>query len=131
MLGQQDRRPGVSRLKYVAYISAMAASEKWVVSLSQVQRLLANNRIPRAKKYGRSWMIPDNEEKPADPRMEKKPPQQSLSSDLAHVIEATSIPMPSKKPDAILKIVKDERSRLQYEGELVDAGFFNFKRTLA
>ena len=100
------------------YISAMEASEKWGVSLRQVQRLLAANRIPRAKKYGRSWMIPGNAEKPADPRREKKPPGQSLSSELAHMIEATSVPMPSHNPDAILKIVKEEKPRLQYEGEL-------------
>ena len=100
------------------YISTMEASEKWGVSLRQVQRLLAANRIPRAKKYGRSWMIPGNAEKPADPRREKKPPGQSLSSELAHMIEATSVPMPSHNPDVILKIVKEEKPRLQYEGEL-------------
>jgi len=63
-------------------------------------------------------MIPGNAEKPADPRREKKPPGQSLSSELAHMIEATSVPMPSHNPDAILKIVKEEKPRLQYEGEL-------------
>ena len=100
------------------YISAIEASEKWGVSLRQVQRLLANNRIPRAKKYGRSWMIPGDAEKPADPRREKKPPGQSLSNELAHVIEATSVPMPLHNPDAILEIVKEERLRLLYESEL-------------
>jgi len=53
------------------YISASEASEKWGVSLRQVQRLLAGNRIPRAKKYGRSWMIPDDAEKPGDARRDK------------------------------------------------------------
>lgn len=100
------------------YISAIEASERWGVSLRQVQRLLADNRIPRAKKYGRSWMIPGDAEKPADPRREKKPPGQSLSSELARVIEATSLPMPAHNPDAILKTVKEEKLRLQYEGEL-------------
>lgn len=100
------------------YISAIEASKRWGVSLRQVQRLLADNRIPRAKKYGRSWMIPDDAEKPLDPRKKKTPLGQSLSSELAHVLEATSVPMPTHNPDAILKIVKEERSRLQYEGEL-------------
>ncbi|MDD2509934.1 MAG: helix-turn-helix transcriptional regulator [Syntrophomonas sp.] len=63
-------------------------------------------------------MIPDDAEKPVDPRKEKKPPGQSLSSELAYIIEATSIPMPTHNPDAILKIVKEEKLRLQYEGEL-------------
>jgi DNA-binding CsgD family transcriptional regulator len=100
------------------YISAIEASEKWGVSLRQVQRLLADNRIPRAKKYGRSWMIPFDAEKPVDPRKEKKPPEESPPSELAHMIGATSVPMPTSDPDAILKIVKEERSRLQYEIEL-------------
>lgn len=54
------------------YISVLEASEKWGISLRQVQRLLAAKRIPRAKKYGRSWMIPDDAEKPVDLRNEKK-----------------------------------------------------------
>lgn len=100
------------------YISAIEASERWGISLRQVQRLLADNRIPHAKKYGRSWMIPDVAEKPVDLRKEKKSSGQSLSSELAHIIEATSVLMPTHNPDAILKIVKEEKPRLQYEGEL-------------
>jgi len=100
------------------YISAAEASERWGVSRRQVQRLLAADRIPRAKKYGRSWMIPEDAEKPADPRKGKKPPGKALSFRLAHIIEATSVPMPACNPDAILKIVREEKPRLQYEGEL-------------
>ena len=100
------------------YISTMEAAEKWGVSLRQVQRLLAGSRIPHAKKYGRSWMIPYDAEKPADPRREKKPPAGPLYSDFIHIIEATTIPMPAHNPDAILKIVKEEKPRLQYEAEL-------------
>ena len=100
------------------YISTMEASEKWGVSIRQVQRLLSDNRIPLAKKYGRSWMIPDDAKKPIDPRKEKKLPEKSLFSELTHVIEATSIPMPTHDPDAIFKIIKEEKLRLQYEGEL-------------
>ncbi|HWR24016.1 MAG TPA: helix-turn-helix domain-containing protein [Feifaniaceae bacterium] len=99
------------------YISAAEASEKWGVSLRHVQRLLAAGRIPCAKKYGRVWMIPDDAGKPADPRREKKP-QKSLSAELAHVIAATSVPMPPHHPDAILNAVGEERLRLQYEADL-------------
>jgi DNA-binding CsgD family transcriptional regulator len=100
------------------YISAMEASEKWGVSLRQVQRLLADDRIPSARKYGRSWMIPEDAEKPVDPRREKKLPGQSLSSDLSCVIASTAMPMPDHNPDAILDTVREERLRLQYESEL-------------
>lgn len=99
-------------------MSAIEASERWGISLRQVQRLLADNRVPRAKKFGRSWMIPGDAKKPVGPRKEEKPTGQSLSSELAHMIEATSVPMPVYNPDAILKIVKGEKSRLQYESEL-------------
>lgn len=100
------------------YISALEASVKWGISLRQVQRLLADNRIPLAKKYGRSWMIPEDTEKPADPRREKKLPSKSLSSDLSRIIAATTVPMPFNNPDVILDTVHEERLRLQYEAEL-------------
>jgi len=57
------------------YITTVEASEKWGISLRQAQRLLAANRINDAKKYGRSWMIPEDAGKPRDPRSEEKPPK--------------------------------------------------------
>lgn len=100
------------------YISAAEAAEKWGVSLRQVQRLLADGRILRAKKYGRSWMIPCDVDKPADPRREKKPPQSRLSSNLTRLLKATSVPLPAHNPDAILERASDEKARRQYEAEL-------------
>lgn len=100
------------------YISALEASEKWGVSLRQVQRLLADARIPRAKKYGRSWMIPYDSEKPIDLRRERKLPDTLLSDELSYIIESTTIPMPRDNPDTILDAVNEERLRLQYAGEL-------------
>ena len=83
------------------YISAREASEKWGVPLRQVQRLLADNRIPHAKKFGRSWMIPNDVEKPIDPRRKKKLCEKPLSSDFTYVLTATAIAMPANNPDAI------------------------------
>lgn len=100
------------------YISAMEASENWGVSLRQVQRLLAGNRVPRAKKYGRFWMIPADAEKPVDLRREEKISQKLLPEDIFDVIAATCVPMPSQNPDGILDALKEERLRWQYEGEL-------------
>lgn len=100
------------------FISTEKASEMWGVSLRQVQRLLAQDRIPGAKKYGRSWMIPRTAEKPADPRRQINQSQKLLSADLAQVIASTTIPMPLYNPDAILDFVSEERLRLQYDGEL-------------
>lgn len=100
------------------YISAIEASKRWGVSLRQVQRLLTDKRIPYAKKCGRLWMIPYDTEKPVDLRREKKMSGISLDSELVHMIEATSLPMPIHNPDSILEIVKEEKERLQYESEL-------------
>lgn len=111
------------------YITVLEAAERWGVSVRQVQRLLADNRIPGVKKYGRSWMIPADAEKPLDLRKEKCLPQKSLSADLAAVIAATTVPMPDHRPDAILDTLKEERLRLQYEGELAYLRG-DFKRTM-
>ena len=50
------------------YISVVEASQRWGISPRQVQRLLAAERIPHAKKYGRTWMIPVDAKKPYDSR---------------------------------------------------------------
>lgn len=100
------------------YISTVEAAEKWGTSLRQVQRLLADNRIPCAKRYGRTWVIPSDAKKPADPRKEKRLPGRLLSSDLAHVIASTTIPMPAGNPDLILDTLSEKRLRRIYEAEL-------------
>ena len=112
------------------YISAAEAVEKWGVSLRQVQRLLAESRIPGAKKYGRSWMIPADAEKPVDPRRKKNPPPSMLSTDLTCLLASTAAPLPAHDPDAILDTVSGERERRQYEAELAYLRG-DFARTLA
>ena len=97
------------------YITVAEAAKKWGVTPRQVQRLLAAGRIPDAKKHGCAFMIPADAEKPGDPRFEKKTPQNSLLSDLAEVVEAITLPLPSDNPVAVLDIVKDEHIRAQYE----------------
>ena len=62
-------------------------------------------------------MIPEDAEKPADPRQEKKQAI-TLSSDLAHVFEATTLPIPRDNPYATFDTVSEERLRLAYEVEL-------------
>jgi DNA-binding CsgD family transcriptional regulator len=111
------------------YISALEASKKWSVSLRQVQRLLAGGRIPGAKKYGRSWMLPADAKKPGDLRRKKKPLPNALSDDLCGVISATTVPMSLHNPDAILNTVTDRRLQLIYEGELAYLRG-DFRRTL-
>lgn len=49
------------------YISTRDAAKQWGVSIRYVQHLLSEGRIPGAKKYGVSWLIPVGSKKPPDP----------------------------------------------------------------
>lgn len=100
------------------YISTLEASQKWGVCLRQVQRLLTDNRVPGAKKYGNVWLIPYDADKPTDLRKGRSQNNKSLLDDLYNVINATTTPMPKDNPDGILDTVHEERLYLQYEAEL-------------
>ena len=50
------------------YISIREASYKWDVSERRVNQYLLQGRIPGAERFGRSWAIPSEAEKPSDPR---------------------------------------------------------------
>ncbi|MBQ4396011.1 MAG: DNA-binding protein [Clostridia bacterium] len=54
------------------YLSIQETSYKWGISERRVNQYAAEGRIPGAKKFGRSWAIPDTAEKPEDPRRIKK-----------------------------------------------------------
>lgn len=50
------------------YITAREAAEKWKISERLVQKYCSLGRIDGVKKFGASWGIPENAEKPLDPR---------------------------------------------------------------
>jgi excisionase family DNA binding protein len=100
------------------YISTKEAAKRWNASIRQVQRLLADNRIPDIKKHGRAWMIPKNAEKPADLRKGEKVYNRALSSRLTYIVKVTSLSIPIHNPDEILENVKEKKLRLQYEADL-------------
>ena len=50
------------------YISIREASYRWNVSERRVNQYCTEGRIPGASRFGRSWAIPENAAKPADPR---------------------------------------------------------------
>lgn len=54
------------------YLSVREISYKWNVSERWVSELAQGGRIPGVERFGRSWAIPEDAEKPADPRKEKK-----------------------------------------------------------
>ena len=50
------------------YITVRKASEKWGVTMRQVQTYLEDKRIPGAIQPSRDWLIPKDAEKPMDRR---------------------------------------------------------------
>lgn len=99
------------------YMTAQEAAERWGVSLRQVQRLAAEQRIPGAQAFGRAWMIPLGAEKPADLRRDKPHPC-VLSAELLGLFASTAGPLPASGPDAILETLGEDRLRLIYEAEI-------------
>ena len=51
------------------YITAKEASEKWNITVRSVQYLCSSGKIEGAVRFGRTWAIPDNAEKPNDDRI--------------------------------------------------------------
>lgn len=50
------------------YISVREAAERWGVSERWVQKFCVEDRIPNVQRFGRSWMIPKDAERPNDLR---------------------------------------------------------------
>lgn len=88
------------------YRSTRETANKWGVSLRNVQRLLKENRIPGAKKFGVSWLIPAGAEKPSDPRRAKKQGAEPCYCYLA------SARLPKGKPEDALLGVPEENHAL-------------------
>ena len=54
------------------YLSVREISYKWSVSERWVSKLAQDGRIPGVERFGRSWAVPEDAEKPADPRKAKE-----------------------------------------------------------
>ena len=50
------------------YISIAEAAKKWGITCRRVPVLCAQGRIPGLTKFGKSWAIPKDAEKPIDAR---------------------------------------------------------------
>lgn len=50
------------------YISIAESAKKWGITCRRVQVLCAQGRIPGLTKFGKSWAIPKDAEKPIDAR---------------------------------------------------------------
>ena len=96
------------------YITAAEAAEKWGVTVRQVQRLLADNRIPDAKRYGRTFAVPADAEKPGDPRkVFEIQPAKTLSSALEEFVAMTAGPLPKDNPDSVFDLIPEQYVNLR------------------
>ena len=53
------------------YLTTVEMSEKWNISPRRSGMLCAEGRIEGAVKKGKTWLIPENMEKPSDARYKK------------------------------------------------------------
>lgn len=73
------------------YCTVREIAEKWDISERLVQKYCAQGRIEGVRKFGTSWGIPNNAEKPQDPR--KKNEQNIQSSDKKNITFSRLMPL--------------------------------------
>ena len=54
------------------HLSVREISYEWNVSERWVSKLAQDGRIPGVERFGRSWAVPEDAEKSADPRKAKE-----------------------------------------------------------
>ena len=55
----------------IGYMQANEIAKRWDMSMRQVQRLCVEGRVKGAVKFGNTWAIPENAEKPTRTGKEK------------------------------------------------------------
>lgn len=56
----------------MTWVTTAELAEKWNISQRRVAIYCKEGRIPGAVLKGRTWLIPENVEKPTDPRQVRK-----------------------------------------------------------
>ena len=62
-------------MKLEDFISVQEAANKWDITVRQVQKICSEGKIPDAFRFGRSWAIPRETEKPTITRRTKPGPR--------------------------------------------------------
>ncbi len=73
------------------YLSIREASEKWGVSERRINQYCAEGRIPGAQRFGKSWAIPDDAEKPGDPRRTRQQAEPAPAQTAAGLLDHTNL----------------------------------------
>jgi hypothetical protein len=67
-------------MKVQDYISVHEAAAKWDITVRQVQKICSEGKIPDAIRFGRSWAIPRETEKPTITRRIKPGPKRKTEN---------------------------------------------------
>ena len=94
------------------YITVREAAEKWNISLRLAQKLCTEGRIPGAQKFGSTWAIPANADKPADLRRKKMepispPPVQTATDTPFSMMPLMNTPFPPGQCQAAVEAMAD------------------------
>ncbi len=109
----------------MAYITVKEAAQKWGISPRLAQRYCTEGRIPGAEKFSGSWAIPEEAQKPADPRKEKRIEQNEQKEEKS----VRRIPMPLLntpfKPGHAMEAVVHMKDEAQRDMALAEYYYFS------
>ena len=97
------------------YISTKETAAAWGIHPRLVQQYCKSGRIPGARKYGNSWMIPADACKPQDPRRVRRDPAEARAAYLVCGLVGLILPLPKDGPD---RAAEDPDERLDAREQL-------------
>ena len=110
------------------YLTVQQTAEKWNLSVRMVQQFCSQGRIPGAQKFGKSWAIPADAEKPKDPRLEQRPIPEVLPGsgllDRTNLMPLMNTPF---QPGQCLAAVRSMTKGVQRDIALAEYNYFSGK----
>ena len=110
------------------YLTVQQTAEKWNLSVRTVQQFCSQGRIPGAQKFGKSWAIPADAEKPKDPRLEQRPIPEVLPGsgllDRTNLMPLMNTPF---QPGQCLAAVRSMTKGVQRDIALAEYNYFSGK----
>lgn len=110
------------------YLTVRQTAEKWNLSVRMVQQFCSQGRIPGAQKFGKSWAIPADAEKPKDPRLEQRPIPEVLPGsgllDRTNLMPLMNTPF---QPGQCLAAVRSMTKGVQRDIALAEYNYFSGK----
>ena len=105
------------------YLTVRETAENWGLTDRMVQQFCIDGRIPGAQKFGKSWAIPAEAEKPQDPRIARKQGQQADSSlDYTNLMPLMNTPF---RPGKCLAAVEAMAAGAQRDIALAEYHYFS------